>query len=233
MPRGSTGERGRRQGGADERTRNWGSLAPMSAAWARSAVGFPGARVWLALVVWGGISGCSASLMTPDDGRLRHRELGYRIDLPGDPESASWERVDVEGADVAWALQEGAAAAHGGTQISLSSSCRKTAAKAAVLARQLALGTQQGEQFASEPVALGATEGWSHTFEAVEEGVALRVKTVTLMSGGCVYDWVLVTPASDAFVRTEPVFDAWWRSFEPPRAPAPEPEAVARDEGTA
>lgn len=202
----------------------------MSAAWGRSAFGSARARVWLALLVWGGINGCGAPLMTPDDGRLRHRELGYRIDLPADLPGASWQRVDVEGADVAWALEEGTATASGATHISLSSSCRKTAAKAAVLARQLALGTQQGDRLASEAVALGAAEGWSQSFEAVEEGVALRVKTVTLMSGGCVYDWVLVTPASDAFARIDPVFDAWWRSFEPPGDLALEEETVVREE---
>jgi len=205
---------------------------PMSVERGGRAPGSAGPTLLAALAVLACLAGCRPPLMVVDGGQLRQRELGYRIDPPGDPAEGRWRRIDVDGADVAWTLESDAEARASAINISLSSTCRKTAAKAAVLSRQLALGTAQGKRLASEPVTLGPAEGWSQSFETREEGVALRVKTVTLLSGGCVYDWVLVTPASDVFQRIEPGFDAWWRSFEAPARTSPEGDAHAREGST-
>jgi hypothetical protein len=156
-----------------------------------------------------------------DPPRLRHRELGYSVDAP---DSVSWQPISVDGTDVAYFD------ASLGARLSLSSSCRKTRARPAVLARRLALGTERSQRIASGPVTLGIVEGWSQTFEASEDGHTIRVKTVTLVSAGCVYDWVMVTRDAQAFEQSESAFDVWWHSFEAPPADSDASE-VSRHEG--
>ena len=58
--------------------------------------------------------------------------------------------------------------------------------------------------------------GWTQTVVTGAYRNAVRVKTVTLLNAGCVFDWVLVTPNDASFDAAEPVFDAWWPTFRRP-----------------
>jgi len=156
-------------------------------------------------------SGRYATSSTEDQARLTHRELGYSIARPDWAESSDWKSIEVEGADLAYGDASGQI-------ISLSSNCPRTRATPAALARHVTIGTKRTALLAAGPFAVAGAEGWSQSFDTVEDGVALRVKAVTVVAGGCVYDWLLVVGDTDAFDSLEPVFDAWIETFLPPPA---------------
>jgi len=198
----------------------------MSAAWGFSPLA-ASTTMGLLLVALGPglLAACAGSRVAVDDSdptRYRHRKLGYRISaIDGGPEDA-WKRVDIEGADLAYrsATED---------SVSISSSCRKTRAGPGILSRKLMIGTARERVLGGGPVAIGEDQGWTQTIETSEGGIHLRIKTVTLLSGGCVYDWVLLSTSPDSFELAEPIFDLWWQSFVAPEAEASRlPASVTR-----
>lgn len=184
--------------------------------------------VWLVLAICAVASlACAGRTFREGvDGRLTHRELGYSIDTPrfgGDP---AWQRIDLERTDLAWRRVDG-------RSMSLASSCRRTRAKPALLARRLLIGVPKDELLSAHPIALLGDPGWAQVVETGKGSEAVRIKTVTVVSAGCIFDWVLVAGAGPRFDETLPIFDAWWTSFErSPRARAAETAGETKGETT-
>jgi hypothetical protein len=149
------------------------------------------------------------------NGRLHHRELGFAVASPVALTSASdgsygsprWERSRVDGAVLAYHRP--------GALMSLQATCGRPLAPPKILAWHLMIGSKRTLR-ASGPVTVGLVEGWTLTFDTLQEGVAVRVKTVTLVYDRCSYDWIL--SAQRGFEASERSFDAWWQSFEPDAA---------------
>ena len=136
-----------------------------------------------------------------------HRRLGYEIGRP-DAGAGPWKRFKHRGADLAFRrpLPEG-----GTASMILMSECGRPQAAVGTLARQLLIGQGDRTRIASGAVDLHGQTGWSQSFETVEEGQRIRVKSVTLTSGKCTFDWVLV--ARGDFGEAEAEFDRWWPTF--------------------
>ncbi len=167
------------------------------------------------LLLSGSSPGCAGDLVildragTPSYG---HRGVGYVIAHPPQEDSQDdWSPIRVEGADLAFRHATGPA-------ISMSSSCRKTRATPSQLARHLMIGTPDRKSRAAGRLDHHGNEGWWQMMDSVENGEDVRIKTVTLVGGGCVFDWVLISSRPATFVAVEPLFDRWWASFES-RAP--------------
>ena len=141
--------------------------------------------------------------------RLTHRDLGYSIAEPPFATGPGWQLAEFASSDLAYRDQHG-------TATSLASNCPRARASAENLARHVTIGTPRSDRVASGPIEQSGVEGWTQTFDTLQGDVRVRVKAVTLMASGCVYDWLLVSPGEAAFAETEPVFDAWIESFVPP-----------------
>ena len=168
--------------------------------------------VVLALLVLGILSqACSSKLVPYGEGAtvgFRHRDIGYKIALPDWGEIPAWERYEIEGVDLAFRDSKDG----GRSNMSLLSQCRDSGASPQVLARHLTIGLSESQVLRSGPVALAGDPGWSQTFVTRQEGTPAQVKSVTVVSLPCVFDWVLVMPGN--FGRIESIFDRWWASFE-------------------
>jgi len=165
------------------------------------------ALTWIAA----SLVGCASDLVAVgQDGAtgFRHQSLGYSIRAPSAAEGGTWRRVSVEGTDLAFARR----ADDGEATMTLLSTCRRSQAPPAVRARNLLIGLPEHTLRQSGPVELDGDDGWSQVFDLEQGGVPVRVKAVTLVSGGCTFDWVLVAPGP--FGGAEDSFDAWWTSFE-------------------
>ena len=166
----------------------------------------------LVLLLAGSASGCAGDWVEFErgDGRVyRHHSLGYVIAYPPESPGDAWSPVSVEGADLAFRHSDGAV-------ISMSSSCRETRAAPAQLGRHLMIGIAGRKPLKAGRLMHAGDEGWWQIVDAEENGAAVRIKTVTLLAGGCVFDWVLVAPEPGGFGWAEPLFDRWWASFERP-----------------
>jgi hypothetical protein len=95
--------------------------------------------------------------------------------------------------------------------MSLQSRCGRPVAHPAVMARSLLLGIRGRTLLQAGPVVVAGRNGWSQTFDTRSDGVAVRVKTVTVVIDGCTYDWTLA--ATGDFAPAERAFDAWWGTF--------------------
>ena len=91
------------------------------------------------------------------------------------------------------------------------SECGRPQADAGTLARQLLIGLDERFRVASGPVEVAGRPAWSQTFETREGGQRIRVKSVTLTTGPCTFDWVLVAPGD--FGEAEQEFDRWWPTW--------------------
>lgn len=177
-------------------------------------------------------SGCAGRTFRVDaDGRFTHRDLGYSIDAPHFGDDTEWERIDLDRTDLAWRRGDG-------RSMSVASSCKSSRAKPAFLARRLLIGIPKDDLISAHPIALRGDPGWAQTVETGKGAEAIRIKTVTVVSRGCVFDWMLVAGAGPRFDQSLPIFDAWWTSFErapEARAAGPGPDAgtplSAREEG--
>lgn len=179
------------------------------------------------------LAGCAGrGLRVGPSGRFHHDDPIYSIEAPRFSGDVEWRRVSVDGTDLAWRTGDG-------RSMSLSSSCRPTRARPALLARRLLIGVPRDDLVAAHPVALLGDPGWAQVVETGEGAEAIRIKTVTVVSVGCVFDWVLVASAGPRFDESLEAFDAWWASFERPHpddAPAreePAPGDAAAVEGDA
>jgi len=154
--------------------------------------------------------GCASDLVAVGEGSgagFRHRSLGYTISVPAESRDEPWRRVSVEGADLAFSQR----VAEGEATMTLLSECRSSVAPPVVRARNLLIGVSEHTVRASGPVELHGDDGWSQTFDLEQDGVPIRVKAVTIVSGDCTFDWVLVAPGP--LGDTERSFDRWWSSF--------------------
>jgi hypothetical protein len=194
----------------------------------RPSVRTPGLRVvaWLALA--GSGFACQSAALKLQGARWTHTRLGYSIEIPrgapggtGQP-GGGWVQISVEGADLAYRGPKGAT-------MSLLSECRRGVARADLLARQLLIGLHERELIGSHPIALRGDAGWQQTFRVGTAGRAVDLRTVTIVSGPCTFDWLLVAPRGafgprDAPSQAERSFEQWWSSFrrarEDPARPA-------------
>jgi hypothetical protein len=144
---------------------------------------------------------CETGDFVSTNGDLRHREQGYLVAKPPAP---PWQRVDLEGAALAYHRPDRA-------WMSMRSGCRRPVAQPRILAQHLLIGLGERTVHASEPVEVGSWGGWSQTLETLSDGISVRLKTVTLVVGRCAVDFILT--AQRGFEEAEPAFDAWWRSY--------------------
>ena len=82
--------------------------------------------------------------------------------------------------------------------MALLSRCRKTGSTPQLLARNLLIGLDDRELVQAGPIAVGPAEGWSQTVAATREGAPVQLRSVTLKSGSCIFDWILVTSGPKA-----------------------------------
>jgi hypothetical protein len=156
--------------------------------------------------------GCAGDLVTVEGG-FRHRQHGYSFGAPG----GSWERTEVEGALIAFQRP-------GPQTMSVQSRCGQPVADVAIMARELVIGVSPRVLRQAGPVLFNARNAWTQTFDTLQGGVGVRVKTVTLVVDRCVLDWILAVAGSRPFEDAERAFDAWWQAFRlaPEAGPAEE-----------
>ena len=147
-------------------------------------------------------AGCAGPIKELDGG-YHHRRHGYRIDAPGGPGGA-WQRIEVEHAQLAFRRP-------GPSIVSLLSRCGRPVADPALMARHLVIGLPNRDLVQAGPLVVAGRDAWTQTFDTVQDGVSVRVKTVTLVVGDCTLDWIL--SASGPFEPAEAAFDAWWQSI--------------------
>ena len=162
----------------------------------------------------GSIAGCAS--MGDGRGRYEHPEWGYSVPYPNQvaaSEGNAWRKVRVEDADLAFRGPNDAFMA-------LSSHCDESEDDPAVLGSQLLVGLQNRTRVASERFEFAGGHVFSQIVEATQGDVAVRTKTITLVRGGCVVDWVLAAldslPDLPDAIET---FDSWWRGFDPGSMP--------------
>lgn len=155
------------------------------------------------------VSGCASDLVRTEDG-YRNPRHHYRIGVPQGP-GAPWKRVEIDGAWIGFRRP-------GPQTVSMQSSCGRPVAHPAIMARSLVLGIRERSLRQAGPIVVAGRSGWSQTFDTRSDGVAVRVKTVTVVIDDCTYDWTLA--ATGDFALAERAFDAWWGTFrlDPPGA---------------
>ena len=149
------------------------------------------------------VTGCASNVKRTPTG-YRHVRHHYSIGVPGGPGPA-WQRIEIEGAWIAFRRP-------GPQTLSMQSRCGRPVAHPAVMARNLTLGIRERHLRQAGPVVVVGRGGWSQTFDTHADGVAVRVKTVTVVIAGCTYDWTLAVVGE--FAAAERSFDAWWGSFQ-------------------
>jgi hypothetical protein len=156
-----------------------------------------------------------ASELVPEAGRFHHRRLGFTLDDPR-ATAPEWQRVRLEGAELAFRSPEGAA-------MSLILSCERAhAASPRLLARQLLIGLEAPELRESRAVTVDGAAGWLQVAEAHDAGRPVRLRSVTRPGPPCNLDFVLVGVAGPP--AREADFERWWGSF---RAGAGDASAAA------
>lgn len=152
--------------------------------------------------------GCASDLALVG-GRLVHRKYGFSVAEPA-PGSPPWKRIEVGHTLAAWERP-------GGARISLQAECGREPPMPQVQARSLLIGVEKKALRQSGPVGVGPWPGWSQIVEVGDERRTLQLKTVTLVAEDCTVDFLLL--AGEDFESAEPVFDAWWQSFEKAASP--------------
>jgi hypothetical protein len=177
-------------------------------------------RVRRARASWAGVAiaglaiwSCAAGPFVETDAGFVHRRHGYRVSAPPQRD-LPWRRVSVDGSDLAYERA-------GPVRMTLSSRCRVPLTRADVLARHLLIGVPHHTLRDAGAVSFDGLSGWQQVFDAVQDGALVRVKTVTLVSEGCVIDWVLSAREGRGFEAAEGDFEAWWHSL---RVDTPEAE---------
>ena len=146
---------------------------------------------------------CATGPIVAHPDSYENRKRGYEIGRPDVP-PGSWKRITLRGADLAFRRSAGDGPA---VSMALMSECGRPQADAGTLARQLLIGLDERVRVASGPVEVAGQPAYSQTFETREGAQRIRVKSVTLTSGPCTFDWVLVAPGD--FGEAEQEFDRW------------------------
>jgi hypothetical protein len=159
---------------------------------------------------------CAGDLDRFDRGGTRvfeHKTRGYRIGMPRGASEEGWKRVNVEGADLVFVGADG-------SSMTLISRCRRerTRASPQLLARNLLIGSPERYIVAAAPTTLGVAPGWRQTVDIrTEEGVTVRLQSVSVKSGLCIFDWLLASPPDEwSNAEVESQFEGWIESFEHP-----------------
>jgi hypothetical protein len=144
------------------------------------------------------ILGCAGDLVAVDGG-FRHRRHGYTLSEPegSDP---PWKRVEIKGAAIAFRRR-------GPQTISVQSSCRRSVTDPAILSRHLVIGIEGQQLQQAGPTVVDGRNAWTQTFDTPR---GVRIKTVTVVAGECVIDWILAAQRGPGFEDAERAFDAWW-----------------------
>ena len=143
------------------------------------------------------------------DGVLRHRTLDYAITEPAFAPADRFERVSLDGTDIAYRSPDG-------RSMSLSSRCVRIRSSPQMLARRLLAGTGSQYVIESHPIEHGGDPGWRQKVDAGEAPARVRIETVTIVNGGCVFDFLLVGRPDSRFDEVSAVFERWWLSFRRP-----------------
>ena len=167
----------------------------------------------------------SAPLIESGDG-FRHAERGWSIGAPpgaasraaavpsidGAPPAPGWSRASVPGTLIAYRRP----GPLGPIWMTLSSRCQVSLAAPRQMARHLRIGIPDYTVRDSSTVELDGTQGWQQVFDVEHGDTAVRLKTVTAVTGGCALDWVLTVREARDFEAAERDFDAWWQSLRVP-----------------
>ena len=150
------------------------------------------------------ILGCAGDLVAFEGG-FRHRRHGYTLSVPegSDP---PWQRVKIEGAAIAFRRR-------GPQTISVQSSCRRSVTDPAILSRHLVIGIDGQLLQQAGPAVVDGRSAWTQTFDTPG---GVRIKTVTVVAGDCVVDWLLAARRGPGFEDAERIFDAWWSASRLP-----------------
>ena len=101
-----------------------------------------------------------------------------------------WRRVDVKHADIAFRGPKR-------DFVSVISDCdAETARRPHRLASGLLVGVENRRKVDAGVLDASSGEGWYQVYEARFDGQPVRIKTVTMVRGECVLDWVLVSPGN-------------------------------------
>lgn len=159
--------------------------------------------------------GCASTSRTVP--RFDVATTGYSVPNPNQLPATGdtyWRGVNVSESDLAFRGPQDAF-------IAVSSHCGESEQNPAVLGRQLLVGIKNRELISSEEFGFAGGDAFSQVVEAKSksdaEQPAVRTKTVTLVRGGCVVDWVLADGSLDPSI--EETFDQWWRGFDPGSMP--------------
>ncbi len=159
----------------------------------------------------GVLAGCASTGGSSE--RFEHAKLGYSIPYPErmDPsQQAAWQRLKIKDADLAYR-------GPGDSMMAISSRCNEKQTDPVVLGRQLLIGLHNRTRLTSARFEFAGGHAFSQVVRSREGDVSVRTKTVTLVRGGCVIDWVLAAP--DLPPALEETFDRWWREFDPGAMP--------------
>ena len=122
------------------------------------------------------LTGCGGGRFL--NGAYLDEAKGFRVALP-----QGWERVQVEGADLALRPPGG------GATLAVAASCPPAEeGEAAVLARHLFFGLRQRELLRQEPVNVDGTVGLQTLLSATLNGAPVLVQSVVIRRGKCLYD---------------------------------------------
>jgi len=165
----------------------------------------------LIVLLVAGIAGCanSAEHWT----RYEHVEWGYSVPYPqllATSMTRAWRELRVKDADLAFR-------GPGGAFMTISSQCGKQSGDPAVLARQLLVGLENRKPVSKKRFEFAGGQAYTQTIDSSGDERAVRTKTVTLVRGDCVVDWLLTALGSLADVEAS--FDVWWRAFDPGSMP--------------
>jgi hypothetical protein len=174
-----------------------------------------GLGAWIAFVCSVSIGCASTSRTVP---RFDVATTGYSVPNPNQLPATGdiyWRSVNVSDCDLAFRGPQHAF-------IAVSSHCGEPEESPSVLGRQLLVGIKNRSVISTEEFAFAGGAAFSQVVEAKSradsEEPAVRTKTVTLVRGGCVVDWVLADGSLDPNI--EATFDQWWRGFDPGSMPS-------------
>ena len=182
-------------------------------------VGGAAAMRWLLLAIL--LPACASSGGGAATERFRHGEHGYSLAPPVAVEDVAWRSVDLADAAVAYRGPNAA-------WMALSSNCTQAKHEdPATLGRQLLVGISDRERLESESFDFADGQAFRQLVESRGPGRRVRTRTVTLVRGDCVLDWVLAVPVGQPAV--EQSFESWWRGLEFEAVPVPQTQLGQAD----
>lgn len=147
------------------------------------------------------LTGCGGGRFL--NGAYLDEAKGFRVALP-----PGWERVQVEGADLALRGPGGA------VTLAVAASCPPAEeAEPPILTRHLFFGLRQRELLRQEPVSVDGATGLQTLLRAKVAGAPILVQAVVIRRGNCLYDLLGVT-RPEAAAGGEAAFGALLRGWQ-------------------